>query len=139
MRPPVPKKDSIPALNTAQKQALQDRLGQMTVKQRKDTLRQAGELRQTAPKNSKKPVGSIDDFVYRLICTDPVGEVGTVVRAEATICHVQIKKEVKPMTMIKMIEEVHRIPVERDSLYNEIVRDEPVKKDRQLTALQMAQ
>ena len=38
----------------------------MTVKQRKDALRQAGELRQAAQKNSKKPVGSIDDFVYRL-------------------------------------------------------------------------
>jgi aminodeoxyfutalosine synthase len=40
--------------------------------------------------------------------------------------------------MIKMIEEVHRIPVERDSLYNEIVRDEPVKQDRQLTAIPVA-
>ncbi|HJP82140.1 MAG TPA: hypothetical protein VJ835_01430, partial [Fimbriimonadaceae bacterium] len=40
--------------------------------------------------------------------------------------------------MIKMIEEVHRIPIERDSLYNEIVRDEPAQKERQLTALQMA-
>lgn len=39
--------------------------------------------------------------------------------------------------MIKMIEEVHRIPVERDSLYNEIVRDDPVKKDRKLTAVPM--
>ena len=37
--------------------------------------------------------------------------------------------------MIKMIEEVHRIPVERDSLYNEIVRDDPVKKERTLTAI----
>jgi aminodeoxyfutalosine synthase len=41
--------------------------------------------------------------------------------------------------MIKMIEEVHRIPVERDSLYNEIIREEPVKKERQLTALPVAQ
>ena len=40
--------------------------------------------------------------------------------------------------MIKMIEEVHRIPVERDSLYNEIVREEPVKRDRQLTAIPVA-
>jgi len=40
--------------------------------------------------------------------------------------------------MIKMIEEVHRIPVERDSLYNEIVRDEPVKHERQLTAIPVA-
>ena len=40
--------------------------------------------------------------------------------------------------MIKMIEEVHRIPVERDSLYNEIMRDEPAPRERQLTALQMA-
>ena len=40
--------------------------------------------------------------------------------------------------MIKMIEEVHRVPVERDSLYNEIVRHEPLKKDRQLTAIPVA-
>jgi aminodeoxyfutalosine synthase len=40
--------------------------------------------------------------------------------------------------MIKMIEEVHRVPVERDSLYNEIVRDEPVKRDRQLMAIPVA-
>lgn len=40
--------------------------------------------------------------------------------------------------MIKMIEEVHRIPVERDSLYNEIVREnEPAPKARQLSVLQM--
>ncbi len=37
--------------------------------------------------------------------------------------------------MIRMIAEVHRIPIERDSLYNEIVRDELIKRDRQLTAL----
>ncbi len=41
--------------------------------------------------------------------------------------------------MIKMIEEVHRIPVERDSLYNEIIREnEPAPKQRQLTALPIA-
>lgn len=40
--------------------------------------------------------------------------------------------------MIKMIEEVHRIPIERDSLYNEIVRgEEPAPKARQLTAIPM--
>jgi len=41
--------------------------------------------------------------------------------------------------MIKMIEEVHRIPIERDSLYNEIVREnEPETKARQLTAIPLA-
>jgi len=41
--------------------------------------------------------------------------------------------------MIKMIEEVHRIPIERDSLYNEIVREEePAPKVRNLTAVPMA-
>lgn len=41
--------------------------------------------------------------------------------------------------MIKMIEEVHRIPVERDSLYNEIIREnEPAPRQRQLTALPVA-
>lgn len=41
--------------------------------------------------------------------------------------------------MIKMIEEVHRVPVERDSLYNEIVREnEPAPRQRQLTALPVA-
>jgi ribosome biogenesis GTPase len=127
LRPPVPKKDSIPALNTVQKQALQDRLGQMTVKQRKDTLRQAGELRQAAQKNSKKPVGSIDDFVYRLVCTDPVGEVGTVVRAEATLCHVQIEKEVKPMTMPRELRPVVGDEVEVDLAKNRISRILPRK------------
>ncbi|MCC7230636.1 MAG: CofH family radical SAM protein [Fimbriimonadaceae bacterium] len=39
--------------------------------------------------------------------------------------------------MIKMIEEVHRIPVERDSLYNEIVRDEAVKPSRTLKPIQL--
>jgi len=40
--------------------------------------------------------------------------------------------------MIKMIEEVHRIPIERDSLYNEIVREnEPEPKRRSLTAVPM--
>jgi aminodeoxyfutalosine synthase len=41
--------------------------------------------------------------------------------------------------MIKMIEEVHRIPIERDSLYKEIVREEePAAKKRTLTAIPVA-
>lgn len=40
--------------------------------------------------------------------------------------------------MKEMIEEVDRLPIERDSLYREIVRDEPGTK-RDLTALPMAQ
>jgi aminodeoxyfutalosine synthase len=40
--------------------------------------------------------------------------------------------------MVRMIEEVGRVPVERDSLYNEIVRDETVKPARRLTPIAMA-
>lgn len=109
-------------MNTTQKQALQVRLGEMTAKQRKDVLRQAGELRQAAQKNSKKPVGSIDDFLVRLICTEPTGAVGTVVRAEATLCHVRIEREVKPMTMAKDCRPVVGDQVEVDLEKNRITR-----------------
>lgn len=40
--------------------------------------------------------------------------------------------------MIRMIEEVGRIPIERDSLYHEIVNTEPVARERHLTALPVA-
>jgi 2-iminoacetate synthase ThiH len=40
--------------------------------------------------------------------------------------------------MIKMIREVDRIPVERDSLYNEIVRDEIPEATPRVTVLPMA-
>jgi hypothetical protein len=39
--------------------------------------------------------------------------------------------------MIKLIEEVDRIPIERDSLYNEIVREATVEKKR-LTSIPVA-
>lgn len=42
-----------------------------------------------------------------------------------------------PRRMVEMIEEVDRIAIERDSLYNEIVREEEVEKER-FTALPMA-
>jgi len=71
---------------------------------------------------SKKPVGSIDDFLVRLICTEPVGAVGTVVRAEATLCHVRIEREVKPMTMAKDCRPVVGDQVEVDLEKNRITR-----------------
>lgn len=40
--------------------------------------------------------------------------------------------------MVRMIEEAGRVPVERDSLYNEIVRDEPVRAETGRMLLPMA-
>lgn len=47
-------------------------------------------------------------------------------------------QQLTPQTMREMIEEVDRIPVERDSLYNEIVREESEPSRRQMTVLPMA-
>jgi len=83
----------------------------MTVKQRRDVMRQAAEQRQTAQKNSKKPVGTVEDFLLKLVCSEPKGETGLVVRVEATLCHVQRNQEVKPMLMSR-----HERPVVGDEV-----------------------
>lgn len=94
----------------------------MTVKQRKDTLRQASELRQAAQKSSKKPVGAIEDFVYKLLFAEPKGEVGLVVRVEATLCHVQRETEVKPMLLSRNERPVVGDQVEIDLEKNRILQ-----------------
>jgi ribosome biogenesis GTPase len=109
-------------LNTQQKQALKDRLGKMTDRQRKDHLRQASQARQVAQRNSKKPVGSVEDFLYKLVCNEPVGEVATVVRAEATQCLVRMNMEVKPMQLCREVRPVVGDEVEIDLLKNRITR-----------------
>ncbi|MBC8064705.1 MAG: ribosome small subunit-dependent GTPase A, partial [Chlorobia bacterium] len=109
-------------MNTDQKKALKDRLGQMTDRQRKDHLRQASELRQVAQRNSKKPVPAVEDFLYKLVCNEPLGEVGTVVRVEATLCHVLKNMEVKPMRMSQETRPVVGDEVEIDLVKNRISR-----------------
>jgi len=109
-------------LNSTHKKALNDRLGQMTVKQRKEAQRQASEMRQAAQKNSKKPAGTIDDFLYRLLCNEPKGVVGLVVRVESTLCHVQIEMEVKPMLLSRESRPVVGDEVEVDLEKNRIVQ-----------------
>ena len=114
-------------MNTQQKLALKDRLGKMTDRQRKDHLRQASQLRdaaqrQVAQRNSKKPVGSVEDFLYKLVCNEPVGEVATVVWAEATQCLVRMNMEVKPMQLCREVRPVVGDEVEIDLLKNRITR-----------------
>jgi len=122
LRLPVPQEEPIPALNTQQKKALNDSLGQMAVKDRKLVMRQASEQRQVAQKNSKKPVGSVEDFLYKLVCNEPIGEVGTVERVEATLCHVRTKMEVKPMQWSQENRPVVGDEVEIDLVKNRILK-----------------
>lgn len=94
----------------------------MTDRQRKDHLRQASELRQVAQRNSKKPVPAVEDFLFKLVCNEPQGEVGTVVRVEATLCHVLKNMEVKPMRMSPETRPVVGDEVEIDLVKNRISR-----------------
>lgn len=94
----------------------------MTDRDRKQFMRQASEQRQVAQRNTKKPVPPVEDFLFKLVCNEPQGEVGTVVRVEATLCHVQIEMEVKPMRMSPQNRPVVGDEVEIDLVKNRIVK-----------------
>jgi len=94
----------------------------MTVKQRKDVMRQASEQRQAAQKKSKKPVGTVEDFLVKLVCREPQGETGLVVRVESTLCHVQRNMEVKPMLLSREERPIVGDEVEIDLEKNRILR-----------------
>ncbi len=78
--------------------------------------------RQVAQRKSKKPIGSVEDFLYKLVCNEPKGEIGTVVRVEATLCHVQTNMEVKPMQMCLETRPVVGDEVEIDLVKNRITQ-----------------
>ncbi len=99
----------------------------MTDRQRKDILRQAAQLRETAQRqpaqrNSKKPIGNVEDFIYRLVFSEPQGDVGLAVRVESTLCYVLINLEVKPMQMCLETRPVVGDEVEIDLAKNRITK-----------------
>ncbi|HEY0865925.1 MAG TPA: ribosome small subunit-dependent GTPase A [Fimbriimonas sp.] len=92
----------------AKLQALGDRLGKMTAKDRKEITRRAAELRERAQRAKKEKVGSLEDWIARLLDeSEPaLGPTGTVIGVEATLCDVLIGEEIRRLPMLSGVRPV---------------------------------
>lgn len=86
--------------SSVKQQSLRDRLGKMTAKERKEITRRAAEMREQAQRTKKGTVGSVEDWILKLVDTDQQAPTGVVTGVEATLCQVLLDGEVRTMPML---------------------------------------